>query len=626
MSGGTVTREKSRPSIDDPDFRRYVGVTSYFDLAISPDGATAACVSNTHGSKAVSLHALDPRPGAAKERVLPSPFDLAPDRVVWSPDASWLLVAADRRGTEQYELHAVHLADGTWRPLSCDAGVRHELGASPLSPDGHRIAYGSNARCTADFDVVLMDVRTGATRTLFATGEWLVPASWSPDGRHLVVSRFNLSTDQDLFLVDAITGAARHLTPHSGEAKFTPGPWTSDGRGFFVLSDRAREYTGLAFLDVATGSLEWLETPARDVEAIGLSRDESQLIWIENNRGDSALNAKDRSSGRVRREPCVDRGVIWNRTVNLSFCGPELSLAFYLSTPTTPWSLQRLDLMEASRGRITGIAPESIATPQMIEPERVRFPSSDGVMIDALIYAPAGRRSTDGTPCVLAIHGGPEAQERPSYGCNGLFQYLAHRGIGVVAPNVRGSTGYGRSFQKQIHRDFGGVDLMDLAAALRFLVDLDWVDPARVGVFGASYGGFAALSCVARIHHPWAAAVSIVPPLDLVEFARNVPPWWRRVMKCWMGDPDEDAALLRERSPTGYVDAIRAPVLLIHGANDPRVGHAQSGEMVRRLRALGRTAEYLGFADEGHTFASTENLLRVLAASADWLEEHLRAG
>jgi dipeptidyl aminopeptidase/acylaminoacyl peptidase len=195
--------------------------------------------------------------------------------------------------------------------------------------------------------------------------------------------------------------------------------------------------------------------------------------------------------------------------------------------------------------------------------------------------------------------------------------------IGVLATNIRGSTGYGKTYQKLIHRDFGGADLLDWEHAALYLRGLPWVDPARLGVFGGSYGGFATLSCVTRLPEYWAAAVDIVGPSNLITFARAVPPAWKRMMKQWVGDPDEDAEMLRERSPITYVDNVRAPLLVIQGANDPRVVKPESDQMVERLRELGRTVEYMVFDDEGHGFTKTANSLKALKASAEWLEKHL---
>jgi len=170
---------------------------------------------------------------------------------------------------------------------------------------------------------------------------------------------------------------------------------------------------------------------------------------------------------------------------------------------------------------------------------------------------------------VLSIHGGPEAQERPTYNYWGFYQYLLNLGIGVIATNVRGSTGYGISYQKLIHRDWGGGELKDFEWAAKHAQSLDWVDPQRLGVFGGSFGGFATLSCVSRLPQCWSAAVDIFGPTNLLTFTRSVPDFWKRIMKEWVGDPEEDAEMLTERSPITYVSDIRAPLLVIQGANDP---------------------------------------------------------
>jgi dipeptidyl aminopeptidase/acylaminoacyl peptidase len=195
----------------------------------------------------------------------------------------------------------------------------------------------------------------------------------------------------------------------------------------------------------------------------------------------------------------------------------------------------------------------------------------------------------------------------------------------VLATNIRGSTGYGKTYQQLVNRDWGGGDLGDWEHAVRWLHDQEWVDPDRTGVFGGSYGGFAVLSCVTRLPDYWAAAVDIVGPSNLITFTRAVPPTWRRAVKEMVGDPDDDADLLRERSPITYVESTKAPLLVIQGANDPRVVQAESDQLVERLRALGRTVEYVVFEDEGHGFTRRENQLRAFRLSAEWLERHLLA-
>jgi dipeptidyl aminopeptidase/acylaminoacyl peptidase len=234
---------------------------------------------------------------------------------------------------------------------------------------------------------------------------------------------------------------------------------------------------------------------------------------------------------------------------------------------------------------------------------------------------------------ILSIHGGPTAQERPLYDYAGLYQYLANNGIAILAPNYRGSTGYGKSFEKKIYHDWGGNELKDLEYAVKWLISQEWIDKDRIGVFGASFGGFAALSCITRMpQYNWKAAVDIVGPSNLVTFAKAVPEHWKRFMGELVGDPVTEENFLRERSPITYVDNIRSGItslLIIQGANDPRVVKNESDQIIERLRnnnnnnKQNMNVEYIVFEDEGHGFTKYTNLVKALKKSAEFILKEL---
>jgi len=246
-----------------------------------------------------------------------------------------------------------------------------------------------------------------------------------------------------------------------------------------------------------------------------------------------------------------------------------------------------------------------------VEPRLVRYPSHDGREIPAWLYRPHGEGVRG---VVISIHGGPEAQERPFYNYAGLYQYLLSQGIAVLAPNVRGSTGYGKTYQSLILRDFGGADLGDFEHAAKYLRALDW---------GASYGGFATLSCLSRLPDLWAVGVSMVGPSNLLTLARSVPETWRSEMVDWVGDPDTEADFLLERSPITYADAITAPLFVIQGANDPRVVKAESDQIVEALRKRGLDVRYDVYDDEGHGFTNRANEVKAIGDTAEFLLAHL---
>ena len=257
----------------------------------------------------------------------------------------------------------------------------------------------------------------------------------------------------------------------------------------------------------------------------------------------------------------------------------------------------------------------------MVRPELVSYPSFDR-KIPAFLYRPTPR-GTEKAPVLLMIHGGPQAQERPSYGYAGMYQYLLSKGIGILAPNIRGSTGYGKEYERLILHDWGGAELRDIEGAWKYLLTLDWVDPVRIAVGGGSFGGFATLSAATRIPDAWRAAVDIFGPSNLVTFAKAVPPHWRKMMAEWIGDPDKEQEFLLARSPITYAEKLKCPILIIQGARDPRVVKGESDQFVEKLRAMGRETDYMVIPDEGHGFTKQKNEFAAYQKITDFLVAQL---
>jgi dipeptidyl aminopeptidase/acylaminoacyl peptidase len=295
--------------------------------------------------------------------------------------------------------------------------------------------------------------------------------------------------------------------------------------------------------------------------------------------------------------------------------------ALVLDAATRPAEVAIIDLKQGTFRYLTDSRPKGLRAVQAVEPATVSFGSSGGRRVQALMYRPAG---VGPFPVLLSIHGGPHMQERPGYGRIGLYQYLVARGVAVFAPNMAGSTGYGTSHEKLIYRDWGGVDLKDFDAAMAYLCAVEWVDAGRVAVMGGSYGGFAALSCLSRLDYPWAAGISICGPSNLVTLARECPPTWRTFVDTVLGNPDNDADLLIERSPVTYADRIAAPLFVLQGAQDPRVPQAESDQIVDKLRARGVEVRYDIYPDEGHGFTSRANEIKAYSDIVGFLIEHLR--
>ena len=597
-------------------FRRFGGV-----LEFTPDGEQVYFVSDISGQ--FNIWRVFVEGGWPSQ--LTGFVDRTVRSVAVSPADGTIAFCADEDGDE---FHQVFLLDpnGGWPEQITDAPqVQHFVTPASFSPDGAKLAYAANARTPTDMEVWVRDLATGETRPVFGEGCGTLTAAgaWSPDGSKLLAVELVSPTESSLHLVDLSTQRVEQVTASGEEAVNLPGPWKSDGSGFYLLSDEGREFKGIAFYRLADGSREWIETPEHDVEALASSADGRLLCWLVNEDGYERLDGRETESDTALVPcglPAGARPFGAGSYPPIAVSADGSRLAVVLSSPRRPPEVHVVERATGGSSQLTenwiggGLAEE-----QLVDAELISYRSFDGREIPAWLYRPL---DLDGrTPVVLSIHGGPQAQERPIY--NPLHQYLVSRGMAVLATNIRGSTGYGKTYQRLINRDWGGGDLRDWEHAVHWLHQQDWVDPERIGVFGGSYGGFAVLSCVTRLPDYWAAAVDVFGPSNLITLTRATPPTWRRAVKRMIGDPDEDAELLRERSPMTYIENAKAPLLVIQGAKDPRVVRSESDQLVDKLHSLGRTVEYVVFDDEGHGFTRQENQQRALRLAADWLQQHL---
>jgi dipeptidyl aminopeptidase/acylaminoacyl peptidase len=277
----------------------------------------------------------------------------------------------------------------------------------------------------------------------------------------------------------------------------------------------------------------------------------------------------------------------------------------------------RQSLRRATHSATAGISPDTFVQPQL-----VHFATFDGRRIPAWLYAPTGARPDGTNRVVIEVHGGPEAQERPIF--TPVFQYLASRGYCVVAPNVRGSTGYGRTY---VHLDDvrQRTDAVkDIKHLWQWLVESKWAHPKRVAIWGASYGGFMTLASITTYPELWAAAVDVFGIANFITFLQNTSAYRRKLRAAEYGDPERDADFLREISPIHHIDRIRAPLLAVHGVNDPRVPIDETEQIVRAVKERGGIVEYMRFEDEGHGIVKKANRLRAYSAIADFLDRHLK--
>jgi dipeptidyl aminopeptidase/acylaminoacyl peptidase len=528
-----------------------------------------------------------------------------------------ILFQADHDGDEFHQLYRIPAAGGEPQQLTHLPQVQHQISAAAWAPDGRSFAFAANSRTPTDGEIFVWREGEQEPRHLFGEGKYCFAISFSPDGSAVLGAEFRSNTNVSLWAVEVASGEATELTPHEGEVKYFPGPWARDGSGVFVLTDEGREFSGLAFKPV-DGPLEWVATPERDIEEIAGSGDGRVIAWLENDRGWARLRVRDVERGVDLPDPKLPPGTSSVFGSGLSLSGDGSRLAIVWEQPTRPGEVFVVETATGEARPVTESREPALVELELRPPELIGYESFDGREIPAWLYRPNGNGRA---AFALLIHGGPEAQERPLY--RPYVQYLLSRGIGVLATNIRGSTGYGKTYQKLIHHDWGGGDLEDWRHAAEWLKAQPFVDGDRLAVFGGSYGGFATLTCVTRLPEYWRVAVDIFGPANLLTFVRAVPPQWLRFMAQWVGDPDTEAEFLRERSPITYVEQVRAALCVIQGAKDPRVVKSESDQMVERLRELGREVEYHVFEDEGHGFTRYANEVHAYKLTCEWLESHL---
>lgn len=598
-------------------FEQFFATRRIMAMQPAPDGESFLFISDISGQ--FNLWRVSSQGGWPRQLTLFT--DDAVRDAVFSPDGARIAFIADHHGDEKYQVYLMDAVGGWPEKITDRPDVQYQIAG--FSPCGRYLAFSGNAANPQDVDIYLYDLETGDTRQLTPGGGLRYAFSFSPDGSKILAVQFYGNTDQDLLLIDVASGEIRNLTAHPGrQATFFPGPWLKDGSGFYFVTNDGREFQGIAFFDLGAERWSYAVTADWDVEGCALNADQRLLAYVVNEAGRSVVHVVERESGRRIDLPPVPAGVI----ADLKFARKDsrnrlfLQMATYKEAPT----IYVLDVDAGSLTRVTESMLGNIPDEVFVEPELVHIDAFDGLRIPAWLYRPHGIEPGQKVPVVLSIHGGPEAQERPGYNYGGFYQYLLSRGVAVLAPNIRGSTGFGIDYQKRIHRDWGGAELKDIEACNRYLRSLDWIDGDRIAIWGGSFGGFATLSAATRLPDLWAAACDFCGPSNLITFVQSVPPHWKPIMKAWLGDAEEDREFLIERSPITYVDQLKCPLMVVQGAMDPRVVKAESDQMVERLRSMGREVEYLVFEDEGHGFTKRTNQLKGYGAMADFLIRHLK--
>ena len=547
---------------------------------VGEDGRTILVASNLTGT--FQLYELSP-PDSEPRRLT----DLdEPVTGRYVPGSRRVLLRHDVGGDERFQL-SLREPDGAVVPITSDPEHAHR--APCFTRDGRFLAYASNRANGVDFDVYVRELESGREREVFAPGGWCEPCGFSPDGRFLTVARpTTRSGDEELHVVDLADLSAVEVAPHEEPAVVALPCWSADSRFLLVTTDLGRDTLAIARASLETGRVEVVLESEWDL-ASRSDPSGTTLLVEENAHGSSRLEVRDPATLELRAKvPLPAVGVVQEPVVA---DGGGL-VAYQFASPTAPGDVWAFDVAARRTRRLTTTS----APPQgLVEPTLHRFESFDGESIPTFLFRPPGAAEA---PVVVVVHGGPESQARADW--NPLVQLLAVSGYCVAVPNVRGSTGYGRRYEHLDDVEKRLDSVRDLAELVRWLRTQPGVDASRAAVYGVSYGGYMVLASLCFHPELWAAGVDVVGISSLVTFLEGTAPYRRAFREREYGFLERDRELLESISPLAHVNRIRAPLLIVHGRNDPRVPLGEARQLHESLAARGVPVELVVYPDEGH--------------------------
>jgi len=645
--------------------QQYLNIKSAGSPTFSPDGKRIAYLTNVTGTSQVWVIDL---PNGTPKRL--TNYDDNVSFVRWLGDGSGLIFGKAIGGDENTQFFWMKPDGSGVRALTDEPKVRHNFGL--VSEDGDVIAYASNKRDKNYFDIYAMDIATGKEVLLYQQDGNNDIATLSPDGKKIIVSRdgTELSLDNNLYLVDLKTKHETLLTPHAGASEFGDVHFTADGLVF--TTDDSREFSGLAQLRQKNAAgddwsdnnreVQMIDSPDWDVNAVEMTDYPSVMAYTVNRDGFSEVHLRQvETDGKPLITTVADKqetvklpaqGIVGG----LTFSKDQKKLAFTFSAAKYNTDIWMYDLASKKLTQVTKSDRAGIPQTSFVEPKLIKFKTFDGREVPAWYYEPNRRlparsaldsdkprginakanqtnkewRMEDvsafgpkpSVRTIVSVHGGPEGQERPGF--NALYQYYLSRGYAILATNVRGSTGYGKTYTHLDDVKNRENSVKDLAYAVEWLKTQGGADPKRIAVMGGSYGGYMTLAAITLYPDLWAAAVDTVGIANWESFLKNTSGYRRRQREVEYGMLDKDIDFLRSISPIAKVDRIKTPLFVIAGKNDPRVPYTEAEQMVGALRKRGATVEYKLYDDEGHGVAKLKNRLELYPLVADFLDKYMK--
>ena len=582
--------------------------------SFSPDGKQIAYVSNASGIPQVWV--MDLAGGTARQLTnLQDPVQ----SVHWSPGGDWLAYDVAPGGGLNVQIYVMKPDGAGAKRLTAGGQENNQL--SGWTRDGRFIRAASALRSPSAFDPMLIDPVTGNSKTVVQGQGMNSVTSVSPDHRFAVVYRLVSRGDNNLYLVDLASGKETLLTPHDGPSNFGWGEFSPDGRRIYVNYNGGRDMLAFGVIELdksgKPGPIKLLaERPDAEGEGAALSFDGRRAALLWNVAGRSELDFLDTATGKVTRGPKLPVDLVGGGR----FSRDGSLLALSGSGANKPGDIYTVDMASKKVTQRTRSAHDGVDLAALVQPTLITYKAHDGVPLSGWLYRP--RAASGRGPVVFNYHGGPEGQSRPAM--SDVTQALVARGISVFAPNVRGSSGFGKRF---LSLDNGAkrVDgVRDIKATTDHLVAAGIADPRRLGIMGGSYGGYMVMAGVTEYPEMFAAGANLFGVVNFDTFFKNTQPWMAAISTTEYGDPKTEADMLKALSPIHKLDRIKTPLIVLHGANDTNVPLIEAEQIVADLKGRNIPVEYVLFPDEGHGWRKLPNRVRSTTEIVKFFDERLK--
>ncbi len=592
-----------------------VGLPGSSSHAFSPDGSHVLMSSDASGVFNVYAQPVD---GSEPVQLTDSTTN-AMYAVSYFPEDNRVLFTFDEGGNELNHV-VVRETSGFTRDLT--PGDALKAGFLGWSDDGESFFLLSTERDEANFDVYRY-AASDYSRELVFENDGFQPSAISGDGRWLALGKPRTSADSNIYLVDLQSAdkTPQLITPHDGNVNYGIEGFTADDAGLIFTTNEFGEFAQAQVHNLASGEKSPLVQAEWDVSYVNVSPSGRYLVAGVNADARTVVTMTDMTTGQVVTLPDLPGGDLGQ----VRFTPDESRLALIVNSDVSPSNIFTIDLASGTVAQLTDTLNPDIDPEDLVASEVVRYPSFDGLEIPSILYKPKGASAENPVPALVWVHGGPGGQTRQGY--SAVRQHLLNHGYAILGANNRGSSGYGKTFFHLDDKRHGEEDLQDIVYGRKYLETLDWVDKDAIGVIGGSYGGYMVAAALAFEPEVFDVGINIFGVTNWVRTLESIPPWWEAFKEALydeMGDPATDAERHRAISPLFHAENIVRPMLVVQGANDPRVLQVESDELVAAVRENEVPVEYVLFPDEGHGFRRKENRITASEAYVTFLNQYLK--